>query len=202
MVWSSRVLNWKQLLEFPPAEASGAEEASGGEDTEVVAQEEDATNEPVGVVELSEDEAGMGPELECVTTGGEDEPSFGVVEIPEEDTDVELEGFTEAEPEVQAEPEAAQAVPHPTAEAAPAVSLDEQFAEADALVEQEEYGKALGVYRRLLDTLGDDPEVRQRADELHGLIKFLGREHEIIEARLLAFLESLQRKKHEFFGSS
>jgi len=193
-------------------EMAVAQEENGFSDIEVMdaATEEVEADEPVGVVEISEADADLGIELEGVSVGEDEQEDVGVVELSEDDTAFELEGFVDQGPEVLVDPEPESATSQ-TFRADKAVtqgqmgqakSLEEQFAEADVFVEQEDYAKALDMYRRMLSLNPDNSEVRQRAEELRGLVKLLGKDRDILEERLLAFLGSLQRKKHEFFGSS
>jgi tetratricopeptide (TPR) repeat protein len=162
---------------------------SGEFEFEGVVEEEG--EEAVGVVEI-EDTGEFNIELEGVIEDvGEDAVEIveAFEEPVEEDTGygIDLGAFTSEEAAAS--------------QVGTAPPLDESFREADALVAREEYVQAMGIYRKLLAMNPGNSEVQQRAGELKGLIKFLGKDKEIIEARLQAFLITLKRKQHEFFGS-
>lgn len=72
---------------------------------------------------------------------------------------------------------------------------------ADDLINSEEYGKAMEIYRRLLAQNPDDRVVLQKVEELKALLKVLGRDRDAVVARLDAFLGAIQRRKDEFFTS-
>ncbi len=191
-----------------------------GEEAGVVEIDEGAAEEleeEAGVIEIDEEDADeLGIELEGFPEIDTEDEAVGVIEVEsgipevEEVSGIELEGFTEDEsletyaeeppaaPEIAEEPYGE--TPAPAAQAGGA--REEQIARADELVSKEEYIEAVEIYHKLLAADPDNKEIRQKADELRGLMKLLGKDKEITEARLNSFLEALKRKKHEFFGSS
>jgi len=73
---------------------------------------------------------------------------------------------------------------------------------ADSYVERGDYYMAMQTYRMLLK---EDPANRaavQRLLELKSLLKLLGKDKELLIAKLEAFIEGIMKRRDEFFGSA
>lgn len=64
------------------------------------------------------------------------------------------------------------------------------------------YAEALNIYKNLLSSEPDNPQIMQRVEELKTLLKLLGRDKEALVARLDSFLNSIKKRRDEFLGSS
>jgi tetratricopeptide (TPR) repeat protein len=76
------------------------------------------------------------------------------------------------------------------------------ISDADSYISQGRYMEAMTVYRRLLSVEPDNKHVLQRIEELRALLKLLGKDKEELIARLNNFLDSIKKRRNEFFRSS
>jgi tetratricopeptide (TPR) repeat protein len=74
--------------------------------------------------------------------------------------------------------------------------------EADRRISEGNYAGAMNIYRNILALHPDDKRTLQRLDELKVLLKLLGKDKEVLIARLDAFLESVEKRRNEFLGRS
>ncbi len=134
----------------------------------------------------------------------EDELLFGEAKLDEEEA-MPVEEAEELLKEVsQAEVEEVFAPEEPSFEfgerATPQASPD--IGKADSYVERGDYYMAMQTYRMLLK---EDPENRaavQRLLELKSLLKLLGKDKELLIAKLEAFLDGIMKRRDEFFGNA
>lgn len=90
-------------------------------------------------------------------------------------------------------------------ETAPMQTEDETPAlleKADTHILGGNYAEALNIYKNLLSSEPDNPQIMQRVGELKTLLKLLGRDKEALVARLDSFLNSIKKRRDEFLGSS
>ena len=73
---------------------------------------------------------------------------------------------------------------------------------ADRYVAEENYLGAINTYRQILVTAPDDKSVLQRLEELKFLLRLLGKDKEVLIAKLNAFLDAVKNRRDEFFRSS
>lgn len=78
----------------------------------------------------------------------------------------------------------------------------EGLSDADRFIAEGKFAEAMGVYRKLLSADPHDKEVLQRVDELRSLLKLLGKDKEVLMAKLDAFLDGIRKRRDEFFGRS
>ncbi len=76
------------------------------------------------------------------------------------------------------------------------------LSEADRFVAEGRFAEAMGVYRRFLDRAPNDKRVLQRVEELRALLKLMGRDKELLIAKLNAFLEGIKKGRNGFLGLS
>ncbi|MDP2167198.1 MAG: tetratricopeptide repeat protein [Thermodesulfovibrionales bacterium] len=125
------------------------------------------------------------------------------IEMPAE----EGEAFLEAIEEVEAEAPPIEEMFAADTEAATETFKEEpspkmpDMAAADAYVAGDDYSGALKAYAAILKQNPNNAHVTQRIHELKGLLKFLGRDKDILVSRLETFLEGIKKRKNEFFGS-
>ncbi len=74
--------------------------------------------------------------------------------------------------------------------------------DADRLIAGDEYTGAMDIYRRILVSRPDDRKVLQRVEDLRMLLKLLGKDSDALIGRLNYFLEAVNKRRDEFFGSS
>lgn len=87
----------------------------------------------------------------------------------------------------------------------PAEGLPEPFpgiAEADTMIAEGNYAGALNIYRGMLLSTPGDRRILQRTEDLKTLLKLMGKDKEALVARLTGFLESIRKRRDEFFRSS
>jgi tetratricopeptide (TPR) repeat protein len=73
------------------------------------------------------------------------------------------------------------------------------LAEADSFIAEGDYRRAMSAYKAMLSRRPEDRIVLQRVEELRALLKLLGKDKELLEANIEAFLEGIKKKKDEFF---
>lgn len=73
------------------------------------------------------------------------------------------------------------------------------FAQADSFIAEGDYLGAMSAYKGMLAREPENRHVLQRVEELKTLLKLLGRDNELIEANIEAFLEGIKKKRDEFF---
>jgi tetratricopeptide (TPR) repeat protein len=183
------------LLEEAVSEEEAAQEVEtiGGEEVEQVNVEstlealsraeertgEEAPAEPQGIME---------PEEETVLYPGEDEETEALeIEEPKEELE-ELVG--EVVHEVEAESAGEEEMME---EKAP------DFAQADSFIAEGDYLGAMSAYKGMLSAEPGNRHVLQRVEELKTLLKLLGKDNELLEANIEAFLEGIKKKRDEFF---
>lgn len=154
------------------------------------------------VLETSEDVLPADEDIDILEEpldADEEEVSFGDVhEVPEEDSTE----FTD----LQAEPleEGFAGGVHASAAdlneeaAADALTLED----ADRFIARGDYLEAMNVFKNILGSDPDNKKVLQRVEELRTLLKLLGKDKEVLIARLNIFLEGLMKGRDEFLGRS
>ena len=73
---------------------------------------------------------------------------------------------------------------------------------ADRFVAEGNFSGAMGIYRKHLSSDPNNKVVLQRVDELRALLKLLGKDKEVLIAKLDAFLQGINKRRDEFFGRS
>jgi len=73
---------------------------------------------------------------------------------------------------------------------------------ADQFILQGNYAEALNIYKNLLSSEPDNLHIMQRAEELKTLLKLLGKDKEVLIGKLDSFLDSIKKRRDEFFGST
>ncbi len=73
---------------------------------------------------------------------------------------------------------------------------------ADQFILQGNYAGALNIYKNLLSSEPDNLHIMQRAEDLKILLKLLGKDKEVLIAKLDSFLDSIKKRRDEFFGST
>jgi tetratricopeptide (TPR) repeat protein len=81
-------------------------------------------------------------------------------------------------------------------------SAPEGLDAADRFVGEGNYSAAMGIYRKRLSLDPENKAVLQRVDELRALLKLLGKDKEVLIAKLDAFLQGINKRRDEFFGRS
>ncbi len=81
------------------------------------------------------------------------------------------------------------------------VEIESLLTEADGFVQDEEYARALDIYMEILERDPENKKAKQRVEELKQFLKLIGKDSEVVVARLENFLEGLRRRRDEFFGS-
>ncbi|NJD54835.1 MAG: tetratricopeptide repeat protein [Nitrospirae bacterium] len=76
----------------------------------------------------------------------------------------------------------------------------EELGDADRFIAEGKFSEAMGVYRKHLSADPHDKAVLQRVDELRALLKLLGKDKEVLIAKLDAFLDGVRKRRDEFFG--
>ena len=79
-------------------------------------------------------------------------------------------------------------------------SAGEVLDDADRCVAEEKFSEAMGIYRKYLSVDPDNKVVLQRVNELRALLKLLGKDKEVLIAKLDAFLEGIHKRRNDFFG--
>lgn len=74
--------------------------------------------------------------------------------------------------------------------------------DAELFISEDNYYKAMKIYRGMLSIDPDNGHVLQKVEELKMLLKILGKEHDIVIERLKAFDEGLKKRKDEFLGNT
>jgi tetratricopeptide (TPR) repeat protein len=122
-----------------------------------------------------------------------EEVALEAVELPEEETSFEE---VSEEPEVVPEERIAAA----EEEVIKPASLG--LRDADSYIAQGKYLEAMNIYRRVLSSEPDNNHVMQCVEELKFLLKLMGKDKEELVARLDSFLNSVKKRRDEFFRSS
>jgi hypothetical protein len=73
---------------------------------------------------------------------------------------------------------------------------------ADRFVSEGNFSGAMGIYRKHLSLDPNNKTVLQRVDELRTLLKLMGKDKEVLIAKLDAFLQGINKRRDEFFGRS
>ncbi|HHN66068.1 MAG TPA: hypothetical protein ENK09_11955 [Nitrospirae bacterium] len=81
------------------------------------------------------------------------------------------------------------------------VEIESLLTEADGFVQDEQYARALDIYMEILERDPENKKAKQRVEELKQFLKLIGKDSEVVVARLENFLEGLRRRRDEFFGS-
>ena len=74
--------------------------------------------------------------------------------------------------------------------------------DADRFVAEGKFSAAMGIYRKYLSEDPENKVVLQRVNELRALLKLLGKDKEVLIAKLDAFLEGIHKRRDDFFGRS
>jgi len=81
-------------------------------------------------------------------------------------------------------------------------SAGEVLDDADRCIAEGKFSEAMGIYRKYLSADPDNKAVLQRVHELRALLKLLGKDKEVLIAKLDAFLEGIHKRRDDFFGRS
>ena len=73
---------------------------------------------------------------------------------------------------------------------------------ADRYIEGGNYIGAIELYQKMLVAVPGDKSILQRIEELRALLKLMGKDKEILIAKLNAFLNAVKKRGDEFFRSS
>ncbi len=82
------------------------------------------------------------------------------------------------------------------------VSQTATVQDGDRMVADGNYAGAARVYQTLLSASPDDRSLLQRIEELRALLKLLGKDKEMLIARLGGFLDGVQKRRDEFYRRS
>ncbi|MEC4677104.1 MAG: hypothetical protein VST72_09345 [Nitrospirota bacterium] len=74
--------------------------------------------------------------------------------------------------------------------------------DADRLIAGDEYTGAMEIYRKILASRPDDRKVLQRVEDLRMLLRLLGKDTDALIGRLNNFMEAVNKRRDEFFGST
>ncbi len=74
--------------------------------------------------------------------------------------------------------------------------------DADRFVSEGNYAAAMNIYSSMLSANPGDKRILQRVGELKALLKLLGKDQEVLIARLNAFLAGIDKRRDEFLRSS
>ncbi len=154
------------------------------------ASEEEQFTDEITIAEETIDESEQGLTFEDVAAEGEEEES-------------PVTGLSGAEIE-QAEEfgEPVEDLPDTDGDMPARESAGEDLDDADRFIAEDKYSAAMGIYRKCLSVDPDNRVVLQRVNELRALLKLLGKDKEVLIAKLDAFLEGIQKRRDEFFGRS
>lgn len=176
-------------------ESFGAFEKSGVED--VPGLEATEREEPVSddAIEIDIDEAmSLGDLMAEVSADNSAPRSIGMPEVQRAEDSIGMESVYE-EPQSEVQSPA-------TWTEMPTINYEMLLGEADFSVATENYPRAMSIYNEILLKDPKNNMVLQRASELQMLLKMLGRESEMMEAKLTAFSDALKRRRDEFFGNA
>lgn len=216
------------LLSLSLAEEPPAEELTAVEEAAEAVGEEEAMEEEVFLEEFEKalpeevmvealEEAGVIEEASPVET--EAVETLEEAETVEETASAEEEGgaaeevapLEEEVEEVEAVEEAVEAVPLEEAGEAfdetgfhdiGLTEVAEEYSEehrARELVADGEYAEALNIYRKLIAEEPENKKALQGLQELESLLKLLGREKEMVVAKLKVFLKAVMKRRDEFY---
>jgi hypothetical protein len=73
---------------------------------------------------------------------------------------------------------------------------------ADRYIAGGNYIGAIELYQKMLAAVPGDKSILQRTEELRALLKLMGKDKEILIAKLNAFLNAVKKRGDEFFRSS
>jgi tetratricopeptide (TPR) repeat protein len=90
------------------------------------------------------------------------------------------------------------------ADAVPPVPLrtGPDMSEADSYVAEGRFSDAMNIYRRMLSADASNKIVLQRVEELRALLKLMGKDKEVLVAKLNSFLEGINKRRDEFLRHS
>lgn len=120
----------------------------------------------------------------------EDLPQGDEADLAVETEDIE--GFADREEALGAE--------SPDEKTSP--SLGDGLEDADRFIAEGKYSEAMTVYRDMLVANPDDRSVLQRVEDLRTLFKLLGKDKEVLIARLNMFLEGINKRRDELYRST
>jgi tetratricopeptide (TPR) repeat protein len=81
-------------------------------------------------------------------------------------------------------------------------SAGEVLDDANRCVAEGKFSEAMGIYRKYLSVDPNSKVVLQRVNELRALLKLMGKDKEVLIAKLDAFLEGIHKRRDDFFGRS
>jgi tetratricopeptide (TPR) repeat protein len=73
--------------------------------------------------------------------------------------------------------------------------------DANIMVSQGNYAGAMNIYRSILSADPNDRKVLQSIEELKSLLKFLGKDKEVLVGKLNSFMEGIKKRQDEFHRS-
>jgi tetratricopeptide (TPR) repeat protein len=187
-------------------------EAAEGEEEALLEEAVPEEVEPIGGEEV--EQVNVESTLEALSKAeertGEEAPAGpqGIME-PEEETvlypgeDEETEALEIEEPQEELEELVGEVVHEVEAESAGEKEMMEEkapdFAQADSFIAEGDYLGAMSAYKGMLSAEPENRHVLQRVEELKTLLKLLGKDNELLEANIEAFLEGIKKKRDEFF---
>ena len=131
-----------------------------------------------------------------VLIGDVEIPSLGEPVAPATEAEQTIELL--AEPPEVAEEHVSSSFDTPT----DTINKGEDIADADRFVAEGKFFEAMGAYRKFLTADPNNKTALQRVEELRALLKLMGKDKEVLIAKLDAFLEGINKKRDEFFGRS
>jgi tetratricopeptide (TPR) repeat protein len=158
------------------------------DEAELDAAEEEQFADEITIEEETIDESGQELTFEDVAAevGQEESPAAGgsaaEIEQTEESADL-MEDLLDADADMPRR-----------------ASAGEVLDDADRCVAEEKFSEAMGIYRKYLSVDPDNKVVLQRVNELRVLLKLLGKDKEVLIAKLDAFLEGIHKRRNDFFG--
>lgn len=194
-----------------PQETMTVEAAEGEEEALL----EEAVSEEVETIGGEEvEQVNVESTLEALSRAeertGEEAPAGpqGIMELEEETTlypgeNKETEALEIEEPKEELEELVGEVVHEVEAESAGEEEMMEEkapdFAQVDSFIAEGNYLGAMSAYKGMLSAEPENRHVLQRVEELKTLLKLLGKDNELLEANIEAFLEGIKKKRDEFF---
>lgn len=83
-----------------------------------------------------------------------------------------------------------------------AASAPPDLSDADRYVSEGRFYDAMNIYKRMLSADASNRVILQRVEELRALLKLMGKDKEVLVARLNSFLEGINKRRDEFLRHS
>ena len=85
----------------------------------------------------------------------------------------------------------------------PALSdVDKLVFDADEFIRTDQFIKAIEMYSDILNSAPENNKVKQRMEELRSYLRMIGKDTESLVSRLEEFLQGVNNRRDDFFGSS